>query len=94
MKFRSPAGFTLIELLVVTTLIVILAGTGLAMYSTSVTRAREATLKEDLFRMRSVSRRQGHISTCSRFARQRWIPAQGARGSVHPVFRELGTRAC
>jgi general secretion pathway protein G len=50
----NRAGFTLIELMVVTTLIVILAGTGLAMYSTSVTRAREATLKEDLFRMRDA----------------------------------------
>src|SRR5512134_1547553 len=54
MKLGTRAGFTLIELLVVTTLIVILAGTGLAMYSTSVTRAREATLKEDLFRMRDA----------------------------------------
>jgi general secretion pathway protein G len=54
MTIGNRAGFTLIELLVVTTLIVILAGTGIAMYSTSVTRAREATLKEDLFRMRDA----------------------------------------
>jgi general secretion pathway protein G len=44
-------GFTLIELLIVVTLIVILAGIGIATYGTSVTRAKEATLKEDLFRM-------------------------------------------
>ena len=44
-------GFTLIELLIVVTLIVILAGIGLATYGTSVTRAKEATLKEDLFQM-------------------------------------------
>ncbi len=44
-------GFTLIEMLIVVTLIVVLAGIGLATYSTSVRRAKEATLKEDLFRM-------------------------------------------
>jgi len=48
---RFDGGFTLIELLIVVTLIVILAGIGLATYATSVTRAKEATLKEDLFRM-------------------------------------------
>jgi general secretion pathway protein G len=54
MRLGNRAGFTLIELLVVTTLIVILAGIGLGLYSTSITRAREATLKEDLFRMRDA----------------------------------------
>ena len=44
-------GFTLIELLVVITLIVVLSAIGLATYSTSIRRAKEATLKEDLFRM-------------------------------------------
>ncbi|MCM3880653.1 MAG: type II secretion system GspH family protein [Vicinamibacterales bacterium] len=44
-------GFTLIEMLIVITLIVVLAGIGLATYSTSVRRAKEATLKEDLFRL-------------------------------------------
>ena len=47
-------GFTLIELMIVMTLIVILAGIGLALYGNSVTRAKEATLKEDLFRMRDA----------------------------------------
>ena len=47
----SDRGFTLIELLIVVTLIVILAGIGLATYGTSVQRAKEATLKEDLFQM-------------------------------------------
>jgi general secretion pathway protein G len=37
--------------LIVVTLIVVLAGIGLATYSTSVRRAKEATLKEDLFRL-------------------------------------------
>ena len=45
-------GFTLIEVLIVMALIVILAGTGLALYTNSVTRTKEAVLREDLFRMR------------------------------------------
>ena len=50
-KQHRERGFTLIELLVVVTLIVVLAGIGLATYSTSLKRAKEATLKEDLYRM-------------------------------------------
>ena len=45
-------GFTLIELLIVVTLIVVLAGIGLSTYSTSVNRAKEAVLRENLFRLR------------------------------------------
>ena len=51
-RLRRCPGFTLIELMIVMVLIVILAGIGLAVYGNSVTRAKEATLKEDLFRMR------------------------------------------
>jgi general secretion pathway protein G len=51
---RKRNGFTLIEVLIVVTLIVILASVGLATYTNSVRRAREATLKEDLFRMRDA----------------------------------------
>src|SRR5215210_5733855 len=51
-SLRRSSGFTLIELMIVMVLIVILAGVGLAVYGNSVTRAKEATLKEDLFRMR------------------------------------------
>ncbi len=47
-------GFTMIELLVVVSLIVILATMGMTQYRTSVIHAREATLKEDLFRMRDA----------------------------------------
>jgi general secretion pathway protein G len=47
-------GFTLIELLIVLTLITILSTIGMAQYQRSVTYAREATLKEDLFRMRDA----------------------------------------
>ena len=47
-------GFTLIELLVVMAIVVVLAGVGLTLYATSVTRAREAALTEDLFQMRKA----------------------------------------
>lgn len=45
-------GFTLIELMIVMSLIVVLASIGLAVHTNSQTRAREAVLKENLFRMR------------------------------------------
>ena len=51
---RKRNGFTLIELLIVMTLMAILATVGLATYANSVRRAREATLKEDLFRLRDA----------------------------------------
>ena len=52
---RSAArGFTLIELMIVMALIVVLASIGLAMHANSQTRAREAVLKEDLFRLRDA----------------------------------------
>jgi general secretion pathway protein G len=51
---RRPSGFTLIELMVVMSLIVVLATIGLTTYTNSVTRAKEAVLKEDLFRMRDA----------------------------------------
>ncbi len=47
-------GFTLIELMVVISLIVVLASMGLVQYRNSVVRAKEAALKEDLFRMREA----------------------------------------
>jgi len=51
---RGERGFTLIELMVVAAILIVLAGLGLAQYRNSVTRAREAVLKEDLFRMRDA----------------------------------------
>ena len=51
---RRRDGFTLIELLVVMVLLVLLAGVSLAVYGNSVTRGREAALKEDLFQMRKA----------------------------------------
>ena len=50
----AAGGFTLIELMVVMSLIVVLASIGLTLYANSVTRAKEAVLKEDLFRMRDA----------------------------------------
>jgi general secretion pathway protein G len=47
-------GFTMIELLVVVSLIVILSTMGMTQYRSSVIHAREATLKEDLFRLRDA----------------------------------------
>jgi general secretion pathway protein G len=52
--FRPAGGFTLIELMVVMSLIVLLASIGLTSYVNSVTRSKEAVLKEDLFRMRDA----------------------------------------
>ncbi len=48
------AGFTMIELLIVISIIVVLASMGMTQYRNSVVRAREAVLKEDLFRMRDA----------------------------------------
>ena len=54
MKRKAERGFTLIELMVVAAILIVLAGLGLAQYRNSVIRAREAVLKEDLFRMRDA----------------------------------------
>jgi general secretion pathway protein G len=51
---RASRGFTLMELLIVVSLIMILAAIGLAGYRNSVVAAREAVLKEDLFRLRDA----------------------------------------
>ena len=54
LKTAGDAGFTLIELMIVMVLIITLASIGLTVYGNSITRTREATLKEDLFRMRDA----------------------------------------
>ena len=51
---RPLAGFTLIEMLIVITIIFILIGMAAGRYERSVLRAREATLKQDLFVMRQA----------------------------------------
>jgi general secretion pathway protein G len=48
------AGFTLLELMIVVTIILILAGIAAVRYEKSILRAREATLKQDLFVMRNA----------------------------------------
>ena len=53
-RLSRASGFTLMEMMIVMVLIVILAGIGLSVYGNSVQRAKEATLKEDLFRMRDA----------------------------------------
>jgi general secretion pathway protein G len=47
-------GFTLIELMIVMSLIVVLAGITISVNANAQIRAREAVLKEDLFRLRDA----------------------------------------
>jgi general secretion pathway protein G len=51
---RRDAGFTLIELLVVVALIMLLASLSLVQYRNSIVRAKEATLRSQLWIMREA----------------------------------------
>ena len=53
-RIAGTHGFTMIELLVVVTLVIILAGISVVQYRSGVTRAQEAVLKEDLFRLNDM----------------------------------------
>lgn len=57
MRLRSKSGergFTLIEMVVVISLILVLLSIALPMYNQSIIRARESTLRQDLFTLRHV----------------------------------------
>lgn len=51
---RGSHGFTLIELMIVVSMILILLAIAIPNYRSSVRRARESVLRQDLFTMRSV----------------------------------------
>lgn len=54
LRLAAARGFTLIELLVVMALIVVLSSVALVGYQNSVVRAREATLADDLHKLREA----------------------------------------
>jgi len=53
-KTSGQSGFTLIELMIVMTIIALLAAIAIPSYIRSVTKAKEAVLKEDLHTMRTA----------------------------------------
>jgi len=54
LQHHSQQGFTLIELMIVLTMIVILAGISIPAYQQSILRAKETTLRQDLYSLRNA----------------------------------------
>jgi general secretion pathway protein G len=51
---QKSKGFTLLELMIVITVIIILAAIALPQYQKTIASAREAVLRDDLYKMRSL----------------------------------------
>lgn len=51
---RIALGFTLLELMIVITIVIILAAIALPQYQRTITHAREAVLRDDLHKLRSL----------------------------------------
>lgn len=51
---NKPRGFTLIEMMIVISLILVLISIAVPMYNRAILRAKESTLRQDLFTLRDV----------------------------------------